>query len=180
MKSVQLYGSRKKLLMGLWILMGCFFIALNGMAFMTILDIPIPEPSREVISARIKYSSYNEYSERISDGIDDKIWNRFRQRFGNRLKNIKTENHLQNKSDGGQHAYEALPLPKVSGILTVYTEGLDTVYMALLNGKPLVEKEEIDGFKIIKITEENVFIERNGRQWMIAAPQVRYSLSHNQ
>ena len=178
MKSIQLYGSRKKLLMALWAIAGCFFVALNAFAFVSIFENPIPDPSREVKTARIKYSQFDAQTENLKDIIDEDAWDIFKNRFGRIVKNVYAHTVSQQTIESDLSAYEAAALPELSGILRIVTDGRETVYLAVLNGKPRVEKEDVDGFGIEKISEEKVILKRNGREWIINAPNVKYSVTH--
>ena len=168
------------MLMALWVIAGCFFVTLNASAFFAIFENPIPEPSREVKTARLKYGQFDLLLENKSGVIDEESWQIFRRRFGKRLTDNKRVYPSKQKKKRDHVVYEEVNLPVLSGIVTISSDGLETIYLAVLNGKTGSENSEIDGFRVEKITEEKVFIQRKGRQWVLDAPNVKYSVSHAQ
>lgn len=70
-------------------------------------------------------------------------------------------------------------LPKLTGLMQVSDINGKIYFIAVIEGKRLVEKDEIKGFKIKKISKKGVALQKIGKSWFISAPEVQFSLDRS-
>jgi len=71
-------------------------------------------------------------------------------------------------------------LPKLTGLMQVSDINGKIYFIAIIEGKRLVEKDEIKGFKVKKISKKGVALQKVGKSWFIPAPEVQFSLDQTE
>ena len=177
MRMARLYKTRKRLLCALWLLGGCLVFCINGYGFMALYDDPIPQPSMDVQTARIKYSRLSATLSAPSISVNDKIMGLYSDRYG-RQKATETADKPKPMSVKKPRSAQPVRLPELSGILGIDKKDGTVTYVAVLNGAPHVAADLISGFQIEKIYEKKVILKRWNRHWTLNLPDVKYSVSH--
>ncbi|MBU4319208.1 MAG: hypothetical protein KKF30_18270 [Proteobacteria bacterium] len=178
MKILHLYGNNNKLLSGLWILAGCFFIGLNGHGFMALMDDPLPEPSREASAARLKFQSFQETLANRFEIKDSAAWDLMNRKFSIVKENISKPVPLNDIPSGEEVlAEKQVRQPVLSGILSFTNGKGEKGYLAILDGITLGEREQVNGITVTGINEKGVMVRRGGSEWFINTPDVGFSVS---
>ena len=184
---MQEFDSKKKLTIGLFVLIAIILLSYNGFRLMTLYDTPIIGASLETRLAgekwnRLKDRLLNEKKINWEEHIDNLTG------LGPSVE-VKVEDNIPPIKDSGE-AKDNVPPIKVSGeqenekvLLPVITgiikrPGFDGNPFAavMINNKLFYQNENIEGFVIKEITENGIYLTKGKRSWFVEAPEASYSV----
>ena len=164
-------GSHNKLCFNGLILAALLLLAYNGLVLMPLLNPAIIERSEEVKLASRKWQKLSERDLLIVKEIwDNKDIEFVASRLGSDISAMMPVSSNQ-KDDG-----IGIKLPSLTGIMQISDIHGNITSVAVIEGKRLVEKDEINGFKVKNITQKGVTLKKAGKSWFIPAPEVQFSV----
>ena len=157
---------------------GCIVAALLLLTYNVVLIIPLLNPiiigeSEEVRLSSIKWQQLEEREALVKkenwEESDIKlIDSAFMPDYYKRIIEVSTQKQKEKKSE--------IILPKLTGLMQVSDINGKIYFIAVIEGKRLVEKDKIKGFKVKKISKKGVALQKAGKSWFIPAPEVQFSL----
>jgi len=166
-------GSYERLCFGGLILAALLLLAYNGLVLMPLLNPTIIGQSEEVRLASRKWQKLSEKDSLIVKEIwHNKDIELIASRLGFDTSEMMADSSNQKKDDG-----IGIKLPSLTGIMQISDIHGNIISVAVIEGKRLVEKDEIKGFKIKNITRKGVTLKRAGKSWFITAPEVQFSVA---
>ena len=164
-------GSHNKLCFNGLILAALLLLAYNGLVLMPLLNPAIIERSEEVKLASRKWQKLSERDLLIVKEIwDNKDIELVASRLGSDISAMMPVSSNQ-KDDG-----IGIKLPSLTGIMQISDIHGNIISVAVIEGKRLVEKDEINGFKVKSVTRKGVALKKAGKRWFIPAPEVQFSI----
>ena len=164
-------GSHNKLCFNGLILAALLLLAYNGLVLMPLLNPAIIERSEEVKLASRKWQKLSERDLLIVKEIwDNKDIELVASRLGSDISEMMADS-LNQKDDG-----IGIKLPSLTGIMQISDIHGNIISVAVIEGKRLVEKDEINGFKVKSVARKGVALKKAGRRWFIPAPEVQFSI----
>jgi len=80
------------------------------------------------------------------------------------------------KSVSSKYKKEIIKLPVIKGIIKSLDAEGNIRVVILVNGKGFSEGQKINGFLIKKITDNGVYLLKNGKKWFVSLPEVSFSI----
>jgi hypothetical protein len=152
------------------ILAAFLLLAYNGLILMQLFNPTIIGQSEKVKLASLKWKKLSERDFLIvKENWDNKDIELIALKLGMEI----FETGLDGSKQKGESGIE---LPSLTGIIQVSDIHGNITSVAVIEGKRLVEKDEINGFKVENITKKGVALKKAGKSWFIPAPEVRFSV----
>ncbi len=169
-------GDRQRSFIGAWVLGALLVLGLNGLNLTNLLDQPLLGNSQEVKGIRRQWRLLEQLSslaikeaKAVADVDLDRVFARFEPLDVRKVWDTEPQEETVEPESSGPI------LPALTGILTVFDREGNTRSTAVFNGKRYREKDEVQGFRIEKISEEGVYLTKWATNWFVPAPEGKFT-----
>ncbi len=171
-------GDKQRSFIGVWVLAALLILGVNGLNLTNLLDQPLLGNPREVKGIRRQWKLLGQLNalaireaKAVAEVDLDSVFSRFEPMSA--LKIWKEDPDDPAEAETKQDAGPALPV--LTGILCVSDLEGNVRSTAVFDGKRYGEKDEVQGFRIERIAEEGVYLVREGKRWLVPAPEGEFT-----
>lgn len=161
------FGSKKNLYMGIWIVSGLLLLGYNGFALVSIFNPPIVGRSDEV---RLASEKWRQLQDRGSLA---------RQTTGDRMELAKILSRFIPGEQKQEQQVILSALPALTGIMRFSDVHGNARLVAVIQGKTYAEKTKVQEYIIQQITEKGIVLTKAGISRFVPAPEVYFSLDRS-
>jgi len=167
-------GYNRKIIIGLFVLLGLVLLGYNISEFLAIYDTPLVGASYESRLASDKWL-------RLVD-LDAEKKN---TPWGELIENLGIESQIREAVVADDDAFErSMPeqkyesdvLPAISGVIRITGSDGKIRSAVIIGKKTYYERDTVDGFYINEINEKGIYLTKGKRDWFADAPGVSYSV----
>jgi hypothetical protein len=167
-------GSKKKLIIGMFVLSAIILMGYNGFKFMALYDKPLTGASLE---SRLASDKWRRLEELL---LNKKNINR-NEYIENFIKEIpaqevKLEETVPVIQTTQVQAQDSDALPAITGIMNILDSDGKSRIAVIINNRFFNENETISGFVIKEITGKGIYLTKGKRSWFVETPMVSYSV----
>jgi hypothetical protein len=167
-------GSKKKLIIGMFLLSSIILMGYNGFKFMALYDRPLTGASLESRLASDKWGRLEE----LLLSKKNINWNEYIENFIKEIpaQEVKLEETVPVVTNTQVQAQDSDVLPAVTGIMNILDSDGKSHIAVIINNRFFNENETISGFVIKEITEKGIYLTKGKRSWFVETPMVSYSV----
>jgi len=170
-----IWGNRRRLCLGSWILAALLLIGLNGYHLIALENQPLVGHSPTIKALRLNLGHYENTLSTPVLCADDQRLHPILVRYAEPPAPAPSASAPPPEITAPVPAPDRTALPVLAGIVQALDQQGRQSYRALLDGQVCRTGDKVGSFVVARISPGGVVLNRAGQQWHVEAPAPRYS-----